>query len=43
MEAAERRAESVDDITAAATAPMPMTEMYGGVRYCRESGKIKPV
>lgn len=27
MEAEDSRAESVDDITAAATAPMPTTEM----------------
>lgn len=43
MEADDRRAESVDDITAAPTAPMPMTEMYGGVRWCRTRGRIRPV
>ena len=31
-EAEESRAESTDDITAAATHPIPMMEMKGGVR-----------
>lgn len=43
MEADDNRAESVDDITAAPTAPMPITEMYGGVRCCRARGRIRPV
>ena len=32
--------ESADDITAAATAPRPMTATAGGVRYCRTSGRM---
>lgn len=35
----DNSAESVDDMTAAATAPIPMTEMKDGVRYCRVSGR----
>ena len=33
--------ESADDITAALTAPSPITETAVGVRYCKTSGKIK--
>lgn len=43
MDAAANRAESVDDIAAAATAPMPMIEMKDGVRCCRARGRIRPV
>lgn len=32
--------ESVDDITAAATAPKPMKETQVGVRYCRTRGRM---
>ncbi|TNN37755.1 hypothetical protein EYF80_052083 [Liparis tanakae] len=42
MEAEDSRAESMEDMTAAATAPMPMTEMYGGVRYCSAMGRMEP-
>ncbi|TNN37750.1 hypothetical protein EYF80_052078 [Liparis tanakae] len=40
-EVADRRAESVDDMTAAATAPIPMMETKGGVRYCRVRGRMR--
>lgn len=40
MELAERMEESVDDITAAATAPKPMKETQVGVRYCRTRGRM---
>ena len=32
--------ESVDDITAADTAPNPTNDTAGGVRYCMTSGNI---
>lgn len=41
-EAEERRAESMEDMTAAATAPIPMMETYGGTRYCRAIGRMAP-
>lgn len=41
-EAEESRAESMDDMTAAATAPMPMIDTYVGVRNCRAMGRIEP-
>ena len=31
--------ESADDITAAETAPSPITATAGGVKYCSTSGK----
>lgn len=42
MEAADSKAESVDDITAAAIAPMPTMEIYGGVRCWRAMGRMWP-
>lgn len=41
-EAEERRAESMEDMTAAATAPIPMMDTYGGTRYCRAIGRMAP-
>lgn len=41
-EAEDSRAESIEDMTAAATAPIPMTETNVGVRYRRERGRIDP-
>lgn len=43
MEAEESRAESQEDMTAAATAAMPNTETVGGVKCCSASGRIRPV
>lgn len=40
-EAAESNAESADDITAAATHPIPTMEMTEGVRCCRAIGRTK--
>lgn len=40
IEAIESKAESADDITAAAMAPVPMIEMKIGVRWCRTIGRI---
>lgn len=40
-EAAESKLESADDITAAATDPIPMMEITEGVRCCRTMGKAK--
>lgn len=40
-EAAESKAESADDITAAATHPIPMMEMKEGVRCCSAMGRTK--
>lgn len=40
-ELADSRAESVDDMTAAEMAPIPMTDMYHGVTYCRVIGRTK--
>ena len=40
-EAAESKAESADDITAAATHPVPMMEMKDGVRCCRVRGRTR--
>lgn len=40
-EVAESSPESVDDITAAATAPIPMIETKGGARFSRTSGMMK--
>ena len=39
-EAAEIKAESADDITAAATHPVPIMEMKDGVRCCNVMGRI---
>lgn len=39
-EVVEIKIESADDITAAATHPIPMMEMKGGVRCCRAMGRI---
>lgn len=41
-DAEDSSAESMEDITAAATEPMPSTETQVGVRYCRASGRIFP-
>lgn len=38
-EAAESKTESIDDIAAAATHPVPTMEMKGGVRCCRAMGR----
>ena len=38
-EAAEIKAESADDITAAATHPVPIMEMKDGVRCCNVMGR----
>lgn len=38
---AESRAESAEDMTAAATHPVPMMEMKVGVRCCRAMGRTK--
>lgn len=43
MEAEESRPASQEDMTAAATAPMPNTETAGGVKCCRASGRIRLV
>lgn len=40
-EAAESIAESADDITAAATHPVPIMEMKDGVRCCRAMGRAR--
>ena len=37
----ERRVESVDDMTAAETAPRPMKATGAGVRYCMTAGRIR--
>ena len=42
MDAADKTDESADDITAAETAPKPMTATAVGHRYCRTRGSIKP-
>ena len=39
-DAADRRDESVEDITAAATAPSPMYATGFGQRYFKANGKI---
>ena len=39
MEAMESKAESADDITAAAMAAVPVMEMKDGVRWCRTIGR----
>ena len=39
MELADNTEESADDMTAAETAPNPMNETAGGVRYCKTNGK----
>ena len=41
MEEDDKREESAEDMTAADTAPRPMTATAGGVRYWRTSGKIR--
>lgn len=38
---ADSKAESADDMTAAATHPVPMMEMKVGVRCCRAMGRTK--
>lgn len=38
-EAAEIKAESADDITAAATHPIPMIATVNGVRCCKTTGR----
>lgn len=40
MDAEDSSAESMDDMTAAATEPMPSTDNQVGVRYCRASGRM---
>ena len=40
MELAERKMESVEDITAADTAPSPTNDTGVGVRYCSTMGRI---
>ena len=40
MEEDDKREESAEDMTAADTAPRPMIETTGGVRYWKTSGKI---
>lgn len=40
-EAAESKEESVDDITAAATHPIPIMEIIDGVRCCRAMGRAR--
>lgn len=40
-DAAESKAESADDITAAATHPVPIMETMVGVRCCRVMGRTK--
>ena len=40
MEDDDRREESAEDMTAADTAPRPMTETTGGVRYWSTRGRI---
>ena len=40
IDAEESSTESMEDITAAAKAPMPNTDTQVGVRYSRASGKI---
>lgn len=40
-EAAESKAESADDITAAATHPIPIMETTVGVRCCRTNGRTR--
>lgn len=42
MDAEDSRTESMEDMTAAATEPMPNTDTQVGVRYCRASGRIFP-
>lgn len=42
MDAKERRAESVEDMTAALMAPIPNTDTQDGVRFCRASGSTFP-
>ena len=41
MELADSVDESADDMTAAETAPSPMNEMAGGVKYWRTNGMIR--
>ena len=41
MELAERRDESADDITAAATAPSPIKETIGGVKNWMTNGSTR--
>lgn len=40
IEAALRIDESVEDMTAAETAPIPMADTNGGVRYCSTRGSV---
>ena len=42
MEAADSMEESTEDITAAATAPIPMKATKGGVRCRRMTGMTRP-
>lgn len=42
MDADDSRAESMEDMTAAATEPIPNTPTQVGVRFCRASGRIFP-
>lgn len=42
MDAEDSSAESMEDITAAATEPIPNTDNQVGVRYCRASGRMFP-
>ena len=41
IELAERVEESADDITAAETAPNPMNDTAGGVKYCKTKGRTR--
>ena len=40
IDAEDSSTESIEDMTAAATEPMPNTDTQLGVRYCRASGRI---
>lgn len=42
-EAAGHKAESAEDITAAAMAPIPKIETYNGVRCCKVMGRMRAV
>lgn len=42
MDAEDSKAESMDDMTAAAMEPVPNTDNQGGVRYRRASGRMFP-
>ena len=41
MELQDSVEESAEDITAAETAPSPMNETAGGVKYCKTNGTTR--